>query len=502
MGCVEALIMRIRHFAAALAACAASAAPAAAQGTLSEGGWTSETVQWLAHYEDTAGVAEGGRLVGTTFFLTVNNQGLLSFDVSDPEKPVLQGRLLLPHGAENEDIATNGRIALLSQFGDVYHLSDGATGAGSSVHVIDVRDPADMKTLATVPGAGDHTWDCLFDCTWAYSASGLILDLRDPSAPKLLDDRWRKAFGDDGLSPGFAHDVTEVAPGWVMVATTPMTLLDARDPANPKIVAQADPDNSPNSHHNIVWPRQMADRFVVTASEGQHMGRCEAYDGNSAALQVWDASQFARTKTWTPMGSYKPSNGTFADGDPPASATWYGCSAHWAEIHPQWHDGGLVGGAFYSHGAKIFSVGDDGELKMAGWFLAHGAGASAVYWITDRVLYVADDTRGLDVIKYVGEIPERAPVTTPPPTAAPVSRTAPLVDRRAPALRVSVRKLRRGRMSVSVRCSEDCWARVSGKRFSLRAGATRRVVLRRARTVRVEASDRAGNRTVVRRKVR
>ena len=499
-------MMARRLLSAALsAACIAplaAAAPAAAQGTLSEGGWTSENVEWLGHYAETAGVAEGGRLVGTTFFLTVNNQGLFSFDVSDPEAPEQLGRLVLPHGAENEDIATNGRIALLSQFGDVYHLSDGATGAGSSVNVVDVRDPADMKILASVPGGGDHTWDCLFDCQWAYSASGLILDLRDPAKPVLAPKRWREAFGEAGVSPGFAHDVTEVAPGMVMVATTPMTLLDARDPLNPRIVAQADEENSPNSHHNIVWPRQMRDRFVVTASEGQHMGRCEPY-GDSASLQVWDATPFERKKTWTPMGSYKPVNGGFSDGDPPASATWYGCSAHWAETHPYWFDGGLVAGAFYSHGVKILGVGAAGEFEPVGWFLSHGAGASAVYWITERVLYVADDTRGLDVIRFNGELPPPPPpATSPPPVRPPSSPSQPLVDRRAPKVRVTVKRARRGRMAVTVRCDEDCYGRVGDRSITVRAGASKRVLLRRARSVRVVVSDRAGNRTVVRRKVR
>jgi len=496
-------MMRISRLLATLVLSLAAAAPAAAQGTLTAGGWVSETVEWLDHYEDTAGVAEGGRLVGNTFFLTNNNQGLFAFDVSVPEKPKKIGTLTLPHGAENEDIATNGRIALLSQFGDVYHLSDGATGAGSTVNVIDVRDPVKMKIIASVDGGGDHTWDCLLDCTWAYSSSGLILDLRDPAKPILLPKRWREAFGAPGVSPGFAHDTTEVAPGWVMVATTPMTLLDARDPANPKIVAQAGEEGSPNTHHNIVWPRQMADRYVVTASEGQHVGRCETYGAASAALQLYDARPFAKKKTWTPMGSYKPTNGDFQNGDPPVSATWYGCSAHWAEVHPQWHDGGLIAAAFYSHGAKILRVGDDGEFKMAGWFLAHGAGASAVYWITDRVLYVADDTRGLDVIRYKGDLPPQpATPSTPPEVRPPDSARQPLVDRRAPRLTVRVKRLRGRRLAVTVRCDEDCYGTIGKRAFSLRRGVSKRVVLRNLRTVRVQATDRAGNRTVVNRRGR
>jgi hypothetical protein len=468
-------------------------ATAAAQGTVTEGGVSSENVEWLDHHEDTLGVAEGGRLVGKTFFMTNNNQGLFAYDVSAPETPKKLGQLVLPHAAENEDVATNGRILLLSQLGDVYHLSDGTVKQGHWLNVIDVRDPANMQVVAKVDGGGDHTWDCLLDCTWAYSASGQILDLRDPANPVLLDKRWRD-FVDPDVSPGFAHDVTEVAPGWVMVATTPMLLLDTHDPANPKVVATA-PADSGNAHHNVVWPRAMKDRFIITASEGQNLGRCEAY--SDALLQVWDATGWTKAKTWQPTGAYQASNGTQLDGNPPVSATWYGCSAHWAETHPYWHDGGLVAGAFYSHGARLLQVGDDGQPKEIGYFLAHGAGASAVYWITDRILYVADDTRGLDVIRYTGPLPP-APAAPAPPDVRPAAPRAPLVDRHAPRASVRLKRLRGRRVRVSVRCDEDCWGRLGKRTFALRAGATKRFVVR-GRRVTLTVNDRAGNRRVVRR---
>jgi hypothetical protein len=479
----------------ALALLLATSAPAHAQGVASEGGISSENVEWLDHHEDSAGVAEGGRLVGTTFFMTNNNQGLFAYDVSTPETPKRVGHLPLVHAAENEDVTTNGRILLLSQLGDVYHLSDGAARQGHWVNVIDVRDPANMKVIARVDGGGDHTWDCLLDCTWAYSSSGQILDLRDPTKPKLLEQRWRDVIEQSDLAPGFAHDVTEVAPGWVMAASYPMFLMDARDPTKPKVVATGPEDNA-NAGHNIVWPRQMQDRYIVTASEGQNLGRCEAYEGQ-AQLQIWDSTDWKRTGTFTPAGSYGVTNGTQADGQPPASATWYGCSAHWAEVHPYWNDGGLLAGAFYSHGARLLQVAD-GEPKEIGYFLSHGAGASAVYWITDRILYVADDTRGLDVIRYTGTLPP--PPTTPAPVDVrrPVRPAEPLRDTRAPGVKLRVKRLKRGRVRVSVRCDEDCWGSAGKRRFAPRRGVTKRFVLR-TRRVKVTVSDRAGNRRVVRR---
>ena len=484
---------------------------AAAQSGVSEGGISSENVEFLDHIETTEGVAEGGRLWGTTFFLTNNNQGLLAFDVSDPENPREVGRLVLPHGAENEDVATNGRILLLSQLGDAYHLTDGAAQASTILNVVDVREPSNMKVIATVPGGGDHTWDCVLDCKWAYSASGLILDLRDPSKPVLLTERWRDQYGADG-GIAFSHDVSEVAPGLVMTASVPMALLDARrDPVRPQVLAVAPEDEYQPSNHNVVWPRQATDRFIVTASEGQDVGRCEVYD-DSASLMVWDSTGWEQTKTFKPLGRYKPVNGTGVDGQPPVSATWYGCSAHWAETHPTFHDGGLLAGAFYSHGARLLNVDASGALSEVGWFVAHGAGASAVYWITDRVLYVADDTRGLDVIKYTGPLPERPA----PPPALPPGKAAPLVDNAAPRVRLrAVRLDRRGVLRVTVACSETCSGelvaragrRTARRRIAVTAGRPQRVSLRLGRGVRrlrlsAAVVDAAGNRRVARRTVR
>jgi hypothetical protein len=489
-----------RGLIAAAAAVALAMPSAAAAQDL--GGFRSDNVTWLSHDEATLGTAEGGRLVGKTFFMTNNQQGLFSFDVSDPEHPKQLGTLLLPHGAENEDVATNGRILLLSQLGDVYHLADGQVAQGHWLNVIDVRDPSNMKVIAKVDGAGDHTWDCVLDCTWAYSTTGHILDLRDPAKPKLLEKRWRDIL-DAGVSPGFVHDLNEVSPGMVMASSSPMFLMDATDPANPKVTATA-PEDSSHAQHNAVWPRHAADRFMVTASEGSNLGRCEAY-GDDASLQVWDTTGWERTRTWEMMGFYTPVNGTFTDGNPAVDATWYGCSAHWAETHPNFHDGGPVAGAFYSHGIKILSVGADGNPVEAGFFLRHGAGASAVYWITDRVLYAVDDTFGLDVIRWDGPIP-----TPPaaPPAARPSGPGAVLVDRVAPTLKVVGKpKLRKGRLTLRLRCpQEDCFGTVSARggarRFSIAAGRTAAVTVRlRGRTpkrlrVKITATDRAGNRVV------
>ncbi len=350
------------------------------------------------------GVAVGGRLVGDTYFISSWQTGLYSYDASNPEEPKLLDHMgpdeLLTQNNENEDLATNGKILLLTRF----NRADPA----NELLVIDVRNPKKMEIIATLKGAGAHTMTCLFNCKWAYGASsgsssaGAIVDLRDPSKPKLLDEKWTDATG--GVS---AHDVTEVRPGLVVTSSSPMFVLDVRDPAKPLVVMQSDPD-APHTTHNSTWPRAGKDRFMLTASEGVNNGRCELYGEDGKTLQFWNTEGW-RTGGFKPAGSYTLTNGTGSDGHPPVDALGVqGCSAHWAQEHPSFNNGGLVAMAAYSQGIRLLDVGPDGEPTEAGYFLKDIHGAIDLEWITDRIMYVVEDGGGqgaIDIIEYTGPLP-------------------------------------------------------------------------------------------------
>lgn len=348
------------------------------------------------------GVVVGARLVDDTYFVSSWHSGLYSFDVSKPEEPRLLDHMgpdkILVQSNENEDLATNGKILLLSQFN--------RTGSTNRLLVIDVRNPKNMRLIATLDGAGAHTLECLFGCKWAYGSSsgsssdGIIVDLRNPSKPKLLSERWSDAIGGQA-----AHDVTEVRPGLVVTSSSPMLVLDVRDPRKPRVVMRTDPA-APNTGHNNIWPRAGRDRFLISASEGVNNGRCEMYEKDGKTLQVWDTRRW-RTRGFKPAGSYTLRNGNGSDGHPPLDVFGIqGCSAHWAHEHPSFRNGGLVAMAAYSHGIQLLDIGGDGKPREVGYFLQDIQAAIDVEWITDRILYVIDDAPdgGFDVIKYTGRL--------------------------------------------------------------------------------------------------
>ncbi|HVF52264.1 MAG TPA: hypothetical protein VNC78_01525 [Actinomycetota bacterium] len=350
------------------------------------------------------GVAVGGRVVGDTYFVSSWQTGLYSFDVSDPTSPEQLDHMgadeIQIQSNENEDMATNGEILLLSQFN--------RTDAVNRLLVIDVSNPEDMKVISTLTGAGGHTLECLYDCKWAYASgsgsasAGLVIDLREPSEPKLVDPGWREVVGD---TP--AHDVTEVRPGLVVTSSTPMFVLDTSDPARPTVLTKTD-DAAAHTGHNNIWPRAGKDRFLISASEGVNNGRCELYGADGKTLQVWDTTSW-RTRGFKPVGEYVLTNGTGGDGHPPVDALGVqGCSAHWAQAHPGFHNGGLVAMAAYSHGVRLLDVGSDGTPTEVGWFLKEVHGAIDIEWVSDRILYVVEDGAGIggfDVVEYTGPLP-------------------------------------------------------------------------------------------------
>lgn len=379
-----------------LAAVVSLAAPAARGGVVAE----SKNFR-LIDSITLGGVVVSGRLVGDTYFVSSWHTGLYSYDVSDPKRPELLDHMgadeIQIQSNENEDMATNGDILLLSQFN--------RTNALNRLLVIDVRDPRDMNVIATLQGAGGHTLECLYDCQWAYGSSsgsaseGIIIDLRNPRKPRLLDKGWREVIGDTS-----AHDVTEVRPGLVVTSSTPMFVLDTTDPTKPRVLTRTD-GAAPHTGHNNIWPRSGKDRFLFSASEGVNNGRCEMYEADGKALQVWDTRGW-RTGRLKALGTYVLTNG---GGHPPVDALGVqGCSAHWAHEHPIFHDGGLVAMAAYSHGVRLLHIGRDGKPREVGYFLKDVHGAIDVEWITNRILYVIEDGGGIggfDIVKYTGPLP-------------------------------------------------------------------------------------------------
>jgi hypothetical protein len=350
---------------------AASAAPTA-------GGFASDNVEWLKEVPFDVGTATGAKVVGKYLYVT-SWRAFSIYDVSDPVNPALLSTTPFGFKFENEDVSTNGSTLV---FSETLPLSD--------LHIWDVEDKTNPTSIATLEGAGEHTMSCILKCKYLYGSGGSVIDLRDPANPEVVGN-WL-----EGKPASSAHDVTEVAPGLVLTSSRPIMLLDARkDPADPKILGVGDDEGITGGVHSNTWPRSGADRFFMVSSETNFQGRCSGANG---AFMTWDASKYRKTGSFSMIDIFQLDNGTYADGNPAAQAS--GCSAHWFEHHPDFHNGGIVAVGAYDHGTRFLEVSPKGEISQAGYFLPYGGTTMASYWMTDEIVYGIDLARGIDILRY------------------------------------------------------------------------------------------------------
>ncbi|HWC14715.1 MAG TPA: hypothetical protein VG929_08975 [Actinomycetota bacterium] len=350
-------------------------------------GVTSDNVEHVGFLPFNAGTATGASFFskGKDDYMVVTSwRDFAIYNINDPVKPVEESRVPFGFKFENEDVSTNGRIMLFSE-----------SLPGNILHVWDIEDVTNPVQISQVKGAGDHTTSCILDCKWAYGDSGHITDLRNPAKPVLMKEKWG-----DGMPPhGGNHDVTEVAPGLVLTSTNPMLFLDARkDPVHPKFLAMS--EQMPAFVHSNLWPRNAKDNFAL--STGETWTPPKQCGESSAGLTSWSTKGWQKTKSLKKVDTWTASKGTQIDGNPIVSGP-FGCSSHWFDTHPKWHNGGLVAAGWYNSGTRFLQVDGKGKISEAGYFLPNGGGTSAAYWVDSKIVYAVDYQRGIDILRYNGK---------------------------------------------------------------------------------------------------
>lgn len=349
------------------------------EGGASAGGYSSPNVDFVKNFPQHTDSA-GARKVGNYFYITTERD-LTIYDVSEPVNPVQVGHLVLPELGQpvftEEDPDTNGRILLVSN--------------GGFLMVIDVSDKSAPKVLSMLDNADDHTVTCVLDCSWVYGSEGTIVDLRNPAAPVLSPHNWQTQDIES------EHDVTEVSPGVVLTSTQPLKLLDARqDPEHPVVLGSTERKPGVFTHANL-WPRGGTDDYLLVGGEAVGPG---CHEDDSASFSTWDAREWRETGEVKLVDQFRISPGLVTEGRAPDSSF----CVHWFDEHPYYKNGGLVSIAWYEHGTHFLKVAKDGKISEVGWFLGGGGQASAAYWIDERTVYVADYIRGLDVLRFTGDI--------------------------------------------------------------------------------------------------
>jgi hypothetical protein len=408
--------MRIPLRAALLAACttlAAAGSAAAQQPAILAGpdAWMSSNVKYVGSIEQDVGLTTGAKIIANPgngnppeMFVT-SGKNLTIYDISDPTSPKTIGAMNLSVAWEGEEVPTNGKILAIST--DYYSVGSGECvqqlAPDGCVQIYDVHDPAHIKLLGVVPKA-NHTSECALNCTWLYGSAGSIIDARDPSHPAEVGN-WRKViYGSN--NGGDCHHIREIRPGVLITACQPFAVIsinaeDGGSPEQPVVLAEG---NSPGKRfvHSARWPNNGTDKFVLIGGEKNFTGVCSR---NESTFAVYDATAVlsgddddfgAATATVAPI------NGTYTDGHAPAGEL--GCSVHWFQEHPTFHNGGLVALSEYENGVRFLQVTPQGKINEVGYFVSAASSSSSPKWAPDgKTVYSIDYHRGIDILQYTGQ---------------------------------------------------------------------------------------------------
>jgi hypothetical protein len=94
--------------------------------------------------------------------------------------------------------------------------------------------------------------------------------------------------------------------------------------------------------------------------------------------------------TFKELSEVRPTSGTYTDGHSPYNGL--GCSVHWFEQAPSFHDGGLVALAEYENGTRFEQITPEGKIVEKAYFLPLGGSTSAPHWnpYDPHYVYVLD----------------------------------------------------------------------------------------------------------------
>jgi hypothetical protein len=362
--------------------------------TPTPGGFASDGVEYVGFVPFEQSTSTGLTIRGK-FMYTTSWKNISTYDISDPTDPQLLDQLPVGFMFENEDVAVSP---------DQSFLLFSESLPGDNLRVYDVEDKSNIQEIAVLRGAGDHTTSCILKCTYAYGSDGSITDLRDPANPKAIalagdPNDWHKKINLQGRG----HDVTEVKPGFIIVSPldAPPLYVDVRNPAQPKLLASGNGPIVRNERgylwHSGEWPRGGRDRWLLMQGEENFETQCN--EQVQGPLATFDTRGWQQSKVFKLADTFKVTNGTYVDGSPAANGL--GCSAHWFEEHKSFNDGGLFVAGYYEHGTRFLRVnGNTGKISEVDFFLPAGGSTSAAYWVNEEIVYAADYTRGIDILRY------------------------------------------------------------------------------------------------------
>jgi hypothetical protein len=372
--------------------------------------------------------------IGDTMFVSAMT-GIYAYSISDPASPQLLGALPM-YIWENEDVDVDPERGLLFVSRDPRGFTTQATPGVfpyGAIHVIDVSLPHAMVQLSVTPVPAGHTTTCVEDCRWTWTGGPAnavggpadwkgrpiygtdMSDPRNPVACPTPIDLGRN----DGVTD-YAHDVQVDPRGIAWVSGRGgvrgyWTSGKHRDPVDGKVKVATGCAPVPyagggtelgktsglmhNSWRNpsLKVDGRKGDVLMVTeenlASSCEQSGRFATYDLRGSYTGAGFKPSTVKTHRLRELDTWTPEEAEGATG----------CeSAHYFTDRGD----GLVAIAFYGQGTRFLDVRNPRDVKQVGFYRPDDASTWAAYWRPGGYVVVADNQRGIDILK-IGKLANR-----------------------------------------------------------------------------------------------
>ncbi len=344
-------------------------------------------------------------------------EGTTILDISDPRKPKMVSRLMVPNElTHTHKVRVVGDLMLTN--------SEHQPGSGrrdefadAGFRIYDVRDRADPRlvTFVKTHGKGVHRFD--LDQDYAYISTEMdgfvgnilvIYDIRKPSKPVEVSRWWMQgqhvAGGEPAHPKGSEHRLHHAMRcGNEMYAgcwASGVAIVDVSDIGRPRTLShtQYDPPCPEPTHTFLKLPFPIAGRSIAVSTEEERAHRGSDAAKPHAPFRTWDV-----TDPTSPKLLYTHE---VPDDASPYHGRSFRFGAH--QLREQVDRDGLVYVTWFAAGLRILDINDPSHPREKGYFIPKpGNGQKAPLTndvaMDDRgLLYVTDKACGLDVIEFQG----------------------------------------------------------------------------------------------------
>ena len=363
--------------------------------------------------------------IGETMFVSTV-QGIYSYDVSDPANPTLLGALPM-FIWENEDVSVDPVRKLLfisrDPRGFTTPATSGATFPVGAVHIIDVSNPQLMLQLNVFTLGAGHTTSCVNNCDTIWTAG--------PYANAQTQSQWkgRPIFGTDVTDPlnpkpcpapidtdhnyganDYVHDVQVDGDGVAWVSGQGgvrgyWTSGTHYDPVQDKVRTATGCDPVPyggagtttkatssqfmhNSWRDVRRPNILLATEENITSDCATSGRFVTYDISKTLGGEGFKPATSKTATMKALDTWTP--------EKQPGSTGCASSHYFTENADQ-----ITANAFYEQGVRFLDVSDPSNIQQIGYYVNSDSSTWAAYWHKGLV-YVADNSRGVEILKFSG----------------------------------------------------------------------------------------------------